>query len=73
MVSGPLASSVLSGPMLFLVVGLALGPFGLDMVSLARDPEPIRALLEITLVLVLFTDAAAVPAQALRRAHVVPT
>src|SRR5512143_1678878 len=58
--------------MLFLVVGLALGPFGLDLVSLARDPEPIRALLELTLVLVLFTDAAAVPFQALRRAHALP-
>lgn len=71
-VSGPLASSVVSGPMLFLAVGLALGPAGLDLVSLARDPEPIRALLELTLVLVLFTDAAAVPAQALRRAHALP-
>lgn len=72
MVSGPLARSVLSGPMLFLLVGLALGPFGVDLVSLARDPEPIRALLELTLVLVLFTDAAAVPFQALRRAHALP-
>jgi NhaP-type Na+/H+ or K+/H+ antiporter len=72
LVSRPLGRSVVSAPMVFLGVGLGLGPLGFDLFSLATSPEPIRILLELTLVLVLFTDAVTVRSGALRRVEFLP-
>lgn len=67
-----LSTTVLSGPLVFVVCGLAIGPLGLDLLNADRDPEVIRTLLESALTLVLFTDAAAIRIGDLRREGFLP-
>ncbi|MFI2285924.1 cation:proton antiporter [Streptomyces niveus] len=67
-----LSTTVLSGPLVFVVCGLAIGPLGLDLLNRDKDPEVTRTLLEIALILVLFTDAAAIRVQDLRREGFLP-
>ncbi|MFJ8667621.1 cation:proton antiporter [Streptomyces sp. NPDC093600] len=62
-----LATTVVSGPLVFVVCGLAIGPLGFDLLNRERDPELTRALFESALVLMLFTDAASIRLGALRR------
>ena len=49
--------SPVSGPILFTLFGVAVGPAGLDLLSLHASQEDVRTLAEYTLALVLFTDA----------------
>ncbi|WUH89634.1 cation:proton antiporter [Streptomyces sp. NBC_00433] len=67
-----LSTTVVSGPLVFTVCGLAIGPLGLDLLNADRDPEVTRTLLESALILVLFTDAAAIRIQDLRREEFLP-
>ncbi|WP_327122018.1 cation:proton antiporter [Streptomyces sp. NBC_01341] len=67
-----LSTTPASGPLVFVVAGLAVGPLGLDLLSRAKEPEVTRALLEGALVLLLFTDAAAIRTQDLRREEFLP-
>ncbi|MFC1821950.1 cation:proton antiporter [Thermodesulfobacteriota bacterium] len=48
----------ISGPIVFTAFGLALGPLGLGLLSLDMSAEGLSTLAELTLTLVLFTDAA---------------
>ena len=57
-VAGRIERSWLSGPIIFIVAGLLLGPFGLGLVRLNLGAEGLRTLAELTLAMVLFTDAA---------------
>jgi NhaP-type Na+/H+ or K+/H+ antiporter len=52
-----LSSTPLSPAIVFVGSGILLGPAALNIVDLRRDAAPIIALLEVTLTLVLFTDA----------------
>jgi len=72
LVSARLSKTIVSGPMLFVAAGLALGPLGLDLLTLGKDAEPVRVLFEVTLALVLFTDALSVQSKALRRDDFLP-
>ena len=72
LVSRRLTVSLVTAPMVFTGVGLALGPLGLDLISLHDDNEAVLALLELTLVLVLFTDALAVRTNQLRHDEFLP-
>ena len=56
--SGGLERTPINGALVFTAFGLALGPLGLDVLSLNVDTEGLRTLAELTLALVLFTDAA---------------
>jgi NhaP-type Na+/H+ or K+/H+ antiporter len=67
-----LSATVLSAPLVFVVAGLAIGPLGLDLMDRVHDPEVTRTLLETALVLVLFTDAAAIRLPELRREQFLP-
>ncbi|MFD9306249.1 cation:proton antiporter [Streptomyces sp. NPDC060048] len=67
-----LSTTVVSGPLVFVLCGLALGPLGLDLVDPARDLEVTRTLLESALVLLLFADAAGIKARDLRREEFLP-
>ncbi|WP_031154383.1 cation:proton antiporter [Streptomyces xanthophaeus] len=67
-----LSSTVVSGPLVFMLCGLAIGPLGLDLLDPAGDLEVTRALLEAALVLVLFADAAGIRAGDLRREEFLP-
>lgn len=72
LVSRRLAVTVVSAPIVFVGIGLTLGPLGLDLLSLQRDAKPVLELLEATLVLVLFTDALVIRLPALRRDEFLP-
>ncbi|MER6216958.1 cation:proton antiporter [Streptomyces sp. NPDC001674] len=61
-----LASSPVSSAMVFVGCGILLGPVGLDIVDLKNGAEPVIALLEAALTLVLFTDAMRVRRRDLR-------
>jgi NhaP-type Na+/H+ or K+/H+ antiporter len=64
--------SPITPPMFFLAVGFLFGDGGLGWIHLAIDGEAIRVLAEVTLVLVLFTDAARIDLASLRREKNIP-
>jgi NhaP-type Na+/H+ or K+/H+ antiporter len=64
--------SPLTPPMFFLVVGYCLGVEGFGWLHLDVDGEAIHTLAELTLVLVLFTDAARIDLTCLRREKSLP-
>ena len=72
LVSRRLAPTPVTGPMLLVAAGLACGPVGLDLLDISRDAEAVQLLLEVTLVAVLFTDAAGVRWSVLRRDDALP-
>jgi NhaP-type Na+/H+ or K+/H+ antiporter len=45
-----------SGPMVFVTVGVIVGPLGLNLFHLKADAETITLIAEITLILILFVD-----------------
>jgi len=57
-VAGAVERTWISGAIIFTAFGLLIGPVGLDLISFHADREAIRFLAELTLGLVLFTDAA---------------
>jgi NhaP-type Na+/H+ or K+/H+ antiporter len=57
-VAGGVEKTRISGPMVFTVVGLIIGPIGLGWLQPDIDNEGLRMLADITLALVLFIDAA---------------
>jgi len=57
-IAGRVGRSWLSGPILFTGAGLALGPAGLGVLQLPLTAADLKALAEISLAMVLFTDAA---------------
>ncbi|GAA3285193.1 cation:proton antiporter [Streptomyces lavendulae] len=67
-----LSTTVVSGPLVFMVAGLGIGPLGVGLVGEGTDPESVRALLEGALAVVLFTGAAAIRRAELRRELFVP-
>ncbi|MFJ8621888.1 cation:proton antiporter [Kitasatospora sp. NPDC093550] len=72
LVSRRLAGSPVSAAMVFVGAGIALGPIGLDLISLRQDTAPLRTLVEAALTLVLFTDATTVRPADLRRGGALP-
>lgn len=58
LVAARLEKTPSSGAIIFVAFGLLCGPIGLGIVDLDVDAEGIRTLAELTLALVLFTDAA---------------
>ena len=56
--AGGLERTVFGGAVAFTACGLILGPLGLDVLELNLGAEGIRTLAELTLALVLFSDAA---------------
>jgi NhaP-type Na+/H+ or K+/H+ antiporter len=57
-IAGRVERTPISGPMIFTVVGLIIGPVGLGWLQPDLDNEGMRMLADITLALVLFIDAA---------------
>ena len=62
-----LANTVVSGPMVFVALGLLVGSKGLDLVDFSLSSELVRTVVEATLVLVLFSDASRIDLAGLRR------
>ena len=57
-IAGRIERSWISGPIVFTAVGLILGPYGLGLLGLNITGDELRLLAELTLAMVLFTDAA---------------
>jgi sodium/hydrogen antiporter len=57
-VAGRIERSWISGPIVFTAVGFILGPDGLGVLHISIGGEGLRLLAEMTLAMVLFTDAA---------------
>lgn len=72
LVSRKLEGSMLTGPILFTAFGLVAGAAGLGFVPLQISNEALHLLAEVTLILVLFSDAANIDLAQLRRDHNLP-
>jgi sodium/hydrogen antiporter len=71
-IAGRVERSWLSGPIVFTAAGLLLGPYGLGLVRLNLGAGGLRTLAELTLAMVLFTDAANADFAVVRRHIGVP-
>jgi NhaP-type Na+/H+ or K+/H+ antiporter len=72
LISRKLKGSILTGPLLFAIFGLIVGPWALGLISIEVSHEDLHTLAEVTLVLVLFSDAASIDLAQLRRDHNLP-
>ncbi|MEM9653009.1 MAG: cation:proton antiporter [Actinomycetota bacterium] len=70
--SAELARRWISGPLVFTLAGLALGPWGLDLVGGEFGEGGVEILAEATLVLILFADATRIDLRVLRRQTTLP-
>jgi NhaP-type Na+/H+ or K+/H+ antiporter len=71
-IAGGLERTMISGPMVFTVVGLIVGPIGLGWLQLDLDNDGLRVLADITLALVLFIDAANADLSVVKRGVRIP-
>ena len=72
LVAARLERTQFNGPLVFVVCGLLLGPYCLNLVAMDVDGETLKTLAEITLAVVLFTDSAAANLPVLRRVRRLP-
>ncbi|MEZ5175784.1 MAG: sodium:proton antiporter [Acidimicrobiia bacterium] len=68
-----LARTPITGPIIFVLFGVLAGPEALDLVTVELTNEAIQIVLEATLVIILFTDAAVIDVAAVRRQLTIPT
>ncbi len=64
--------SPITGPMVFVAVGIAAGPLGFGWLKVSVNAELVRVVAEITLVLILFVDASLINLPALIRTRGIP-
>jgi len=67
-----LEKTPVSGAIVFIAFGLICGPHGFGILNVQADAEGLKTLAELTLALVLFTDAANADLRVLRRSLQVP-
>ena len=72
-IAGRIERSIISGPMVFVVVGFLLGPFALGWLKGDAESEDLRVLADLTLALVLFNDAATSNLSVLKRQFQIPS
>jgi NhaP-type Na+/H+ or K+/H+ antiporter len=72
LVSGGLEKTLFNGAIVFMAFGLILGPLGFGFLSLEVDAELLSSLAELTLALVLFTDAANANLRELKHSFRIP-
>lgn len=71
-VAGGIERTWVSGPILFTGFGLLIGPTGFDLLSFETDREGLKTLAELTLAMVLFSDAAGADLKVLRKTAWLP-
>ncbi|GMR06793.1 MAG: cation:proton antiporter [Gammaproteobacteria bacterium] len=71
-VAGVIERSWLSGPIVFTCFGLLIGPEAFDLIKWETNKEVINGLAEVTLALVLFTDAAGANMGVLKKTSILP-
>ena len=67
-----LESTPINGALIFTAFGLVCGPFGLDILKMDIGTEGLRTLAELTLALVLFTDASNANLKVLKKNFHIP-
>jgi NhaP-type Na+/H+ or K+/H+ antiporter len=72
LVSRRLEGTILTAPIVFVVTGFVLGPWGLGLVEFQLDSHTVLLVGEISLAIVLFTDAASTNLSALRQNEALP-
>ena len=72
LVSRRLTTTIITGPMIFVTSGILLGPDVFDIVDFRLESELVKLLAEVTLVLILFSEAALLDWPTLRRNRQVP-
>lgn len=72
LISGVAEKTPFNGALVFVAVGVALGSFGFGVLDIEFDAEFMRTIAELTLALVLFTDAATAKLRVLRRSLRIP-
>ena len=71
-VSGRLTGTAVTPAMVFVIVGVLVGPLVIDEVTAAPTGEGVRTLAKATLAVVLFADASRIKPHVLRREYAVP-
>jgi len=71
-ISKRLSTTIVTGPMLFVTIGLVIGSSGLGVLDVEIDSEGITLLFEATLALVLFSDAATINSSKWREEAPIP-
>jgi len=72
LVSGRIQKTIISPPMVFVLFGLLVSKRVLGLIETSAENAFIQTLAELTLVLVLFTDASRIDLRLLRREHDLP-
>ncbi|WP_153913197.1 cation:proton antiporter [Shewanella sp. TC10] len=72
-IAGRVENSMISGPMVFVVVGFVLGPLGLGWLGNHSDGSGMRVFADLTLAVVLFCDASNSDLTVLKRHIAIPT
>lgn len=72
LISGRLQGTVVTAPLVFILFGFLIGDGGLAIASVDSGHAAIHLIAELTLILVLFTDAARIDLSRLRRDHNLP-
>ena len=72
LISGRLQGTIVTAPLVFIIFGFAVGAGGLDLIKVNLGHSAIHFVAEFTLILVLFTDAARIDLDRVRRDHNLP-
>ncbi len=72
LVSGRLQRTIVTAPMVFVALGLLTGAWGLGVIHLSIESGLLPILGELTLILILFTDASRIDLKLLRLEHDIP-
>jgi len=72
-VAGRIERSAISGPMVFVVAGFLMGPFGFGWLKGDASSVELRTLADLTLALILFIDAANADMSILKRQFRIPS
>ena len=72
LVSGRLQGTILTAPLIFIAFGFTLGSGGFNLAAVDVGHSAIHVIAEFTLILVLFTDAARIDLNRVRRDHDLP-
>ncbi len=72
LVSAVADRSPVTAPMVFAAVGVLAGPLGFDFFEAEIDSRLVRTIAQVTLVLILFTDASTIHLKALKREFGIP-
>jgi NhaP-type Na+/H+ or K+/H+ antiporter len=72
LIAGRIERSVISGPMVFVTVGFLIGPSAFGWIDGDASSSDLRTMADLTLALILFTDAANTNMSILKRQYKIP-